>query len=189
MDWLLLATAITGAGTAWYLLRLCGRMFGSAPSVAVHFSPKGGCTEAIVREVQRARRSVQVLAYTFASRPIAQALVDAKLLGVNVELVFDPATEDDPNSDLAFFIEQGLTPLIDENHALAHSKVIVVDDRTVVTGSFNFTHQAEMENAENVVVIQGHGEVAAAYRKNFQDHKGHARAAQAQPGKAVRKAA
>jgi phosphatidylserine/phosphatidylglycerophosphate/cardiolipin synthase-like enzyme len=190
MDWLMMATVVTGIGTAIYLVRLFGRYFGGSSAVAVYFSPKGGCTDAIVAELQRARRSIQVLAYTFASRPIAQALVDAKLRGVDVDLVLDPAAEDDPHSDLAFFVEQGLTPLIDENHTLAHNKVIVVDGVCVVTGSFNFTQQAESENAENVLIIRGHRGLAAAYGQNFVEHKAHARAAQVLSTKAMlRKAA
>ncbi len=189
MDWLLLATGITGAYTLLFVTRLLFKRLGAAASLSVHFSPKGGCTDAIVREIQRARRSIQMMAYTFASRPIAQALVEAKLRGVSVELVFDPAAEDDPQSDLAFFLEQGLTPLIDENHALAHNKFVIVDGWTVLPGSFKFTHQAEAENAENLIVLQGYSDISAAYRKNFSDHKGHSRAAELPQPKIVRKAA
>jgi len=44
-----------------------------------------------------------------------------------------------------------------------------------VTGSFNFTHQAENENAENLLVVKGHPELAHSYRQDFLAHKGHAR--------------
>jgi len=76
---------------------------------------------------------------------------------------------------LPFLIEQGLAPLIDPHHAIAHSKVMVLDGHTVLTGSFNFTNQAEHENAENLVILRGYYDLAAAYRKNFAAHKEHAR--------------
>jgi phosphatidylserine/phosphatidylglycerophosphate/cardiolipin synthase-like enzyme len=44
--------------------------------------------------------------------------------------------------------------LIDNKPAIAHNRVIVLDGRTVITGSFNFTLSADTRNAENVVVLE-----------------------------------
>src|SRR5579883_3348022 len=156
MTWLLIATGFTGAYTLLFLGRELHRRFATPPSVSVHFSPKGGCTEAIVRELQAARHEILVLAYSFTNKAIAQALVDAKLRGVHVDIVLDHSNEKEEHTDLHFFLEQGLVPVIDAHHAIAHNKVMVVDSRTVVTGSFNFTNQAEHENAENMLIIKGH---------------------------------
>lgn len=178
MEWLLIATGFMGALTLLYLFRSAARVFRAPPSVEAHFSPKGGCTEAVVRELGHARHQVQVLAYSFSSKPIAQALVDAKLRGVHVEIVLDHSNEKEAYSDLHFFMEQGVVPVIDPHHAIAHNKVIIIDGRVLITGSFNFTNQAEHENAENLLVIKGHPELARAYRDNFAAHKAHARAAE-----------
>lgn len=178
MDWLLIATGFTGALTLIYLLRTAYHAWFPPPSLGAHFSPKGGCTEAIVQEIQHARHEVLVLAYSFTSRPIAQALVDAKLRGVHVEIVLDHSNEHEASSDLHFFLEQGLVPQIDPHHAIAHNKVMIIDNRTLLTGSFNFTHHAESDNAENLLMIKGHHELVRAYKENFHLHKGHARAAE-----------
>jgi phosphatidylserine/phosphatidylglycerophosphate/cardiolipin synthase-like enzyme len=175
MMWLLLATGFTGAYTLLFVGRVLHRRFASPPSVAVHFSPKGGCTDAVVQELQAARREILVLAYSFTSTPIAQALVDAKLRGVHVDIVLDHSNEKEEHTDLHFFLEQGLVPLIDPKHAIAHNKVMILDGRTLVTGSFNFTNQAEHENAENLIVIKGHPDIVNSYRKDFASHKAHAR--------------
>jgi phosphatidylserine/phosphatidylglycerophosphate/cardiolipin synthase-like enzyme len=180
VNWLLLATGFTGALTLVFLVRMLYRKVATPPSVAVLFSPKGGCTDAVVRELKAARREVLVQAYSFSSKAISQALVDAKMRGLKVEILLDRSNQQETYSDLPFLTEQGLTPLIDAEHAIAHNKIIVIDGRTVITGSFNFTHQAEAENAENLLVIKGHGELARAYRANFESHKGHCEA----PGKA-----
>jgi phosphatidylserine/phosphatidylglycerophosphate/cardiolipin synthase-like enzyme len=181
--WLLVATGFMGALTLLYLVRVVSRAWHTPFSAEVHFSPKGGCTETVVREIAAARHLIQVLAYSFSSKPIAQALVDAKLRGVHVEIVLDHSNEAESYSDLHFFLEQGLMPVIDPHHAIAHNKVMIIDNRTLLTGSFNFTHQAEAENAENLLVLKGHPELLKAYRQNFADHKAHAREAQpkAQP--------
>ncbi|HEY7157198.1 MAG TPA: phospholipase D family protein [Gemmataceae bacterium] len=176
MDWLLIATGFTGALTLLYLLRTAYHAWFTPPSLEPHFSPKGGCTDAIVREIQRARREVLVLAYSFTSKAIAQALVDAKLRGVHVDIVLDFSNEHEVYSDLHFFLEQGLTPMIDAHHAIAHNKVMIIDNRTLLTGSFNFTQHAENDNGENLLVIKGHPELIRAYKENFHAHKAHARA-------------
>ena len=178
MTWLLIATGFTGALTLLYLARLAYHAVHALPSVEARFSPKGGCTEAVVREIKRARREILVLAYSFTSRPIAEALVEAKLRGVHVDVVLDHSNEGEQYSDLHFLLEQGLAPLIDPHHAIAHNKVMVLDGRVLITGSFNFTHHAETDNAENLLVIKGHPELVKTYRADFAAHKSHARAAE-----------
>jgi phosphatidylserine/phosphatidylglycerophosphate/cardiolipin synthase-like enzyme len=173
MTWILLATGFTGAWTLLFLVRHVYRHFGGVPSIAVYFSPKGGCTDAVVREIRAARREVLVLAYSFSSKPIAQALVDAKVRGVRVDILLDKSNEQEVYSDLKFFQEQGLEPRIDAQHAIAHNKVMLIDRRTLITGSFNFTHQAEAENSENLLVVKGHPEVVGLYQQNFAAHRSH----------------
>jgi phosphatidylserine/phosphatidylglycerophosphate/cardiolipin synthase-like enzyme len=186
MEWLLLATGFMGAWTLLFLGRALYRRLGTLSSVAVYFSPKGGCTEAVVRELSRARREVLVQAYSFTADPITYALVEAKKRGANIDILLDRSNEQESYSDLHILLEQGLSPLIDASHAIAHNKVMIIDKRTVITGSFNFTNQAEVENAENLVVIKGHAELLKSYRDNFLAHKAHCKPAT--PRAAQRKA-
>jgi len=185
MDWLLLATGATGAYTLLFVLRSLERLLRAPPAHAVHFSPKGGCTDVVVAELKRARHEVLVLAYSFTSQPIAQALVEAKKRGVHVEIVLDHSNETEVHTDLTYFIEQGLAPLVDPHHAIAHNKIMVIDRHTVLTGSFNFTNQAEHENAENLLVLRHYSDLSAAYRQNFTAHKEHARAPETKAKPAV----
>src|SRR4051794_9371727 len=152
MDWLLLATGFSGGLTLVFLVRWVHRRLFTPPSVAAYHSPRGGCTDAIVAELKQARREILVQAYSFTSKPIAQALIDAKARGVRVDILLDRSNEAEAYTELGHFLQQGLTPLVDAHHAIAHNKIIIIDRRTLITGSFNFTHQAEHENAENVVV-------------------------------------
>ena len=61
----------------------------SLPPIEVFFSPKGGCTEAVVKEINAAKTTILVQAYSFTSTPIAKALVDAHKRGVKVEVILD----------------------------------------------------------------------------------------------------
>jgi phosphatidylserine/phosphatidylglycerophosphate/cardiolipin synthase-like enzyme len=174
VNWLLAGTGFTGALTLLFLARWLRRaVAGAPPSLEALFSPKGGCTEAVVREINAARHEVLVQAYSFSAKPIAEALVAAKTRGVQVTILLDRSNESEPYSDLALFLEQGLAPLIDAHHAIAHNKVMVIDRGTVITGSFNFTHQAEAENAENLLIVKGHPALAKAYHDRFVEHKSH----------------
>jgi phosphatidylserine/phosphatidylglycerophosphate/cardiolipin synthase-like enzyme len=177
MMWIQIATGFTGALTLVFLARLFQRRFGFLPSWTTYFSPKGGCTDAVVHELKKARHEILVQAYSFTSKPIAEALVEAKTRGVSVTIILDRSNEHETFTDLHLFEEQGLAPLIDAHHAIAHNKVMIIDQKTLITGSFNFTHQAELENAENMLVIKGEPELVQLYRQNFLTHKAHSQAA------------
>jgi phosphatidylserine/phosphatidylglycerophosphate/cardiolipin synthase-like enzyme len=176
--WLQIGTGFTGALTLVFLLRAAARRFGHMASTSVFFSPKGGCLEAIVKELKAARREILVQAYSFTSEPLTMALIDAKKRGVHVEVLLDHSNEKEKYSDLHLFLEHGLPPLIDANHPIAHNKVMIIDRKTIVTGSYNFTNQAEHENAENMLILRGHPELVSSYRQTFMDHKAHCKPAQ-----------
>jgi phosphatidylserine/phosphatidylglycerophosphate/cardiolipin synthase-like enzyme len=143
------------------------------PAIAAHFSPKGGCTTAIVNCVHAARSEVLVMAYSFSCPDIANALIAAAARGVRVVVLLDRSNEVETYSELGDLEHHGIEVWIDACHAIAHNKVIVIDRRTVITGSFNFTRQAEHSNAENLLVLRDHHDLAARYRDNFHTHKDH----------------
>ena len=53
-----------------------------------------------------------------------------------------------------FLTHADIPVLIDAKHAIAHNKVMIIDGKTVITGSFNFTKAAEEQNAESLVIIK-----------------------------------
>ena len=142
------------------------------PPVEVYFSPHGGCTEAVVREIQAARSKILVQAYSFTSAPIAKALVEAHRRGVDVEVVLDRSQATEKYSSATFLLHAGIPVRIDAKHAIAHNKVMVFDDAAVLTGSFNFTDQAEKHNAENLLVLRD-PQLARKYTVNWQEHWSH----------------
>jgi phosphatidylserine/phosphatidylglycerophosphate/cardiolipin synthase-like enzyme len=180
--WIQIATGATGTLTLMFLFRTMLRKLGYVLDIQAYFSPKGGCQDAIVRELQKARREVLVQAYSFTADPITMALVEAKKRGVEVDIVLDKSNEVERYSDLHIFIEHGLDPSVDHEHAIAHNKIIIIDKSVLLTGSFNFTNQAEHENAENLLVIRGHGELVKWYRDNFFKHREHAKKPQIKEG-------
>jgi phosphatidylserine/phosphatidylglycerophosphate/cardiolipin synthase-like enzyme len=146
---------------------------GGTPQFQVCFSPpaQGGCdpTATIVEQIEGARRTVFVQAYALTSREITTALVDAKHRGVDVRAIVDRSQLREDRSD-AFAVQRltsgGVPVLVDSISGIAHSKVMVIDRNTVITGSFNFTWSAEHKNAENLLVIRDPS-IAAKYEQNW----------------------
>jgi len=65
--------------------------------------------------------------------------------------------------------------LFDKEHKTANNKIILIDDDTVITGSYNYTKAAEKENAENLLIIRGEADLFDKFRRNFKEHMDHSR--------------
>jgi phosphatidylserine/phosphatidylglycerophosphate/cardiolipin synthase-like enzyme len=143
------------------------------PVITTHFSPRGGCAAAIVQELATARSEILVQAYSFTCPDIARALIAASARRVKVAVLLDRSNEAESYSALGDLTNHGVAVWIDSSHAIAHNKVMVIDSQTVITGSFNFTRQAEYENAENLLILRHHHDLAILYRANFQLHREH----------------
>jgi phosphatidylserine/phosphatidylglycerophosphate/cardiolipin synthase-like enzyme len=115
---------------------------------------------------------VLVQAYSFTSAPIAKALVDAEKRGVKVQVILDRSQRTEKYSSADFVQHAGIPTYIDAKHAIAHNKIMIIDGKTVLTGSFNFTKAAEENNAENLLVIQDLA-LATKYTANWQAHLQH----------------
>ena len=128
--------------------------------VKVYFSPKGGCTDAIIKEIEQAKTEILVQAYSFTSAPIAKALVNAHKKGINVQVILDKSQRSEKYTSATFLTNANIPTYIDDQHAIAHNKIMVIDNETVITGSFNFTKAAEEKNAEKHTgdFIEGIGE-------------------------------
>jgi len=156
----------------WELQRQATARVAGPLTYEVYFSPDGGCTDAIVGALNGAKRRVLVQAYSFTSKPIAAALVDAKKRGVEVQAILDKSQRTEHYSEADFLAHMGIPTYIDAAHAIAHNKIIIIDTDTVITGSFNFTRAAEERNAENLLILHN-PDLAAKYAANWQVHLGH----------------
>ncbi|MEA3187629.1 MAG: hypothetical protein QOD99_1459 [Chthoniobacter sp.] len=145
----------------------------AAPIIQVYFSPKGGCTDAVVRELDSAKKTVCVQAYSFTSTEIATALVAAHKRGVDVKVILDRSQRTERYSSADFLAHAGIPTWIDAKHAIAHNKIMVIDGATLITGSFNFTKAAESNNAENLLVLKDVPDLIAKYAANWQAHAEH----------------
>lgn len=146
---------------------------GAARVLGVFFTPPSGAGKALVGWIDDARDEVLVQAYGFTHNAIAQALLRAHRRGVRVAVLLDQKSSS-TNRYVIDLLQEARVPLrLDGDHAIAHNKVMVIDRRIVVTGSFNFTNSADSRNAENLLVLDSSA-LATRYHDNWQLHWGHA---------------
>jgi phosphatidylserine/phosphatidylglycerophosphate/cardiolipin synthase-like enzyme len=136
--------------------------------VEIYFSPEDKAASRIIELIQGAQVNINFLAYSFTSTDIGDAMIERSKAGVTVAGVMDDGqvktsqtTEFDP------LTQAGLDVRLDGNLiGLMHHKVIIIDQKTVITGSYNFTESAETTNDENVVIIFN-PEIAEKYTEEF----------------------
>jgi phosphatidylserine/phosphatidylglycerophosphate/cardiolipin synthase-like enzyme len=144
------------------------------------FSPWDDIEAAVVACLRAARRQVLVQAFSFTSRPIARALIEAKSRGVDVRVTADASETDRiENGRIPELAAAGIPVFIEERYQSAHNKVMVIDAGsprgTVITGSFNWTFAAQRRNAENVLILSDQPALADRYRLNWERHRAEAR--------------
>ena len=141
--------------------------FYPAPGVAC-FTPGDDCAGMIASDIDRAQSQILVQAYSFTNRRIGDALVQAKRRGVDVQVIVDHSElAGRGDTQAAFLAANGIEVTVDgPPDGIAHNKVIVIDQREVITGSFNFTEAAQRRNAENALFIMS-PILSAIYAENW----------------------
>lgn len=140
--------------------------------IRVYFTPGDSAEAAIVEALLGAKESILVQAYSFTNPAIASALVDARSRGVKVVVLLDKSQRSQKYSAADFTANAGVATFIDDRHAIAHNKIMIIDGRVVITGSYNFTRAAEKSNAENLVIIESSA-IADKYTTNWLKHRRH----------------
>lgn len=129
------------------------------------FSPHQGGTTLITQTIDGATKSIHLAAYGFTSVPIIGTLCAAVKRGVVVEAVVDESQVKGKQPAAAKTC--GVSVRFNSKYAIMHDKFIIVDGATTELGSFNFTHAAEANNAENILVVHDAG-LASVYEVQWQ---------------------
>lgn len=148
------------------LMFVCCNAFAETSKIQLCFTPGQDCTSLVVNTIRDAKKSILVQAYSFTSAPIAKALVDAHKRGIKVKVILDKSQKTAKYSSSTMLQNYQIPTWIDYKVAIAHNKVIIIDGKTVITGSFNFTKAAQLRNAENLLVIHDEN-IAKRYAENW----------------------
>ncbi len=135
--------------------------------VEVLFAPEDKVMERLVTLVNAAENSVEVMAFLFTHDDLGTAVLNRAATGVDIRAIFETRSSETTYSELPPLYCAGLNVRQDGNLATFHHKVIIIDGETVVTGSLNFTENADEHNDENVAILHN-AEIAALYQQEFE---------------------
>lgn len=129
-----------------------------------YFSPPDHVMDKLVAYIRAAKSSVRFMIFTYTDARLSSAMIERLNAGVTVEGVIE--NRDASYGVLPSLFCANLPVKTDGNKYTMHHKVIIIDDNTVITGSFNFTVTADKANDDNILVIHSPA-VAALYLKEF----------------------
>ncbi|MEZ0371661.1 MAG: phospholipase D-like domain-containing protein [Candidatus Sericytochromatia bacterium] len=135
-------------------------------TIQTYFSPRGGTKQAILETLSKAQKQIRMMAFSVTDEDVQQLLIEKHRQGVSIEAIFDGCMI----SQYSIFQDlllKNIPVMIDGNQALLHSKVFVVDGQVVITGSYNFSKNAEERNNENTLIIRS-PKVAGFYNEEFE---------------------
>lgn len=136
----------------------------------VGFSPKRNALEVVMSFILNAKSELLVASYSFTSKEIAFALVEAHKRGIDVQIVVDHHQNSDEQGGykaVDFLHSQGIPVFRNENYAAMHHKFMVADGEHVQLGSFNYTSSANLRNAETAIAFRNAPVLAQVYRTEW----------------------
>ena len=134
----------------------------------VAFSPKGGATNHIINWLDKSNSSVCAAIYSFTNNDISGAFIRAKQRDVNITISMDKEQLNIQGSEYQTLKNANISVRVDRRSGLLYDKYMVIDGKVVVTGSYNWTVNAEDTNRENLIILQDPA-LASLYLKNCQD--------------------
>ncbi len=145
-------------------------------SIEVFFSPNGGARDAILKEITEAQSTIDVAMYILTDRELSKALITAEERGVNVRILLDgKSAEEIGYSKHHFLSSKKVVVKLDDTHktygdkyeGIMHNKFAIIDNKVLITGSYNWTHSAEELNNENLLIIKEDSNLIREFRQEF----------------------
>lgn len=123
--------------------------------ISIIFAPEADEISALIAEIEGAAQSIRFMTFVFSLDELAEAMLkQAASRDVTIEGVFENRNSLVSWSQLPALHCAGAAVRQDGNRYVLHHKVIIIDDHTVITGSFNFSRSAAKNNDENIVIVR-----------------------------------
>ncbi len=132
----------------------------------LYFSPGTDCLNAIIKQLNSAKKKVDICVFTISDNRITGSIVDCEIRGVKVKVLSDNDKLFDKGSDIDYLVRKGVEVRVDKTSAHMHHKFAVIDDSIAITGSYNWTRSAEKYNHENIIVTNDKT-IVKSYSKEF----------------------
>ena len=117
----------------------------------VHFTPGTGCENAIVEQIKSAE-IMRIAVYSITNPAIGDAIISAHNRGADIRIISDRTQAKNKASLIDTFRTAGIPVALNVGHKIEHNKFAVFDNKTIITGSYNWTTNATKFNSENCII-------------------------------------
>lgn len=135
-------------------------------NINAYFSPDNNVEKIINSRIRKAEKSIRFMAFSFTSDLIGETMIEKFKKGITVEGIFERNGSGSEHSEYTKMLVEGIPVKKDGNWHQMHHKVIIIDEKIVITGSFNFSKNANIRNDENIIIIDSQV-IAAEYIEEF----------------------
>ncbi|MBE2223186.1 MAG: phospholipase [Anaerolineae bacterium] len=135
--------------------------------VEILFAAEDEVMDELIPLINQARSNIKFMAFSFTHEGLGEAMLAKAADGVAVSGIFETRGSETEYSELSNMVCANLAVRQDGNPGTFHHKVIIIDDRIVITGSLNFSDNANDSNDENVIIINN-ADIAQQYLQEFQ---------------------
>lgn len=134
----------------------------------VCFSPKGNCELLILNVINNSKIAIDLSIFSFTSKNISNALIEAKNRNIAIRVVMETDQAINSSSKYNKLLENKIPIKLDNKSGYMHNKYLISDNTIVITGSYNYSANAEFNNYENILIIEN-PELANIYTNNFNE--------------------
>ncbi|NIA23871.1 MAG: DUF1669 domain-containing protein [Proteobacteria bacterium] len=138
-------------------------------NIRVYFSPD--IKNHLMTELKNAKESIDIAIYVFTDRDIAELLNKKAKEKVKIRVLFGE-TSDEFSSSVDEILSSGMEKKKDGIHrfqsdGIMHDKFAIIDNKTLITGSYNWTYSANAKNNENLIIIKNNEGMVKSYKREF----------------------
>lgn len=134
-------------------------------SIEVYFCQVDNCQQEVISELQHAKYNIYFMTFSFTDDDIGNFLIEKHNQGVDIKGIFEKS-QISKYSEYEKLKQNNITVILDNNKYYMHHKVFIIDNSTVITGSYNPTRSGNEKNDENLVIIHDKS-IANEYLKEF----------------------
>jgi phosphatidylserine/phosphatidylglycerophosphate/cardiolipin synthase-like enzyme len=134
-------------------------------SIANFFCPEDNCAYHVKEELKKAQKSIHFMIFSFTHDGIANIILLKHLDNLTIKGVME-ARQVTKYSKYEVLKYQGIDVIKDSNPNNLHHKVFIIDNETVITGSFNPSAGGNTRNDENILIIKNK-EIAKKFIEEF----------------------
>ena len=142
-------------------------------TIMTYFSPEDDALTNLISEINSASQRIDIMCFVFSSEDVSKALIKAHQRGIKVRVLLDDTFRSEaatarwryvPSKEL---LGAGIQVIWDNARSKLHHKVIIIDTKTVVTGSMNLSANGANNNDENTLIIKS-PRIASAFEVQFE---------------------